>query len=203
MLYFLSAQCVLKGNNMSIIQDEISNEIIDAARKLSKEKSIGKITVRDILKELNITNRVFYNRFHNINEILEILYNETINKVRESLSIPWDQKTDFGEHISTVATRTLILNYESRKNISQYIFETDSSSSTNYEWWINEIKQLIQTGKEINYIKRDLNDDAICYSIWCFIRGFNADALARNLPRDEAVKNFKYGFGCFINGIKA
>lgn len=188
---------------MELIHDEIRNEIIETARKLSTEKSIGKITVRDILKSLNLTNRVFYNRFHNIDEVLEILYTETVNKVRESLYIPWNSDTDFGNHIKDVAVRTLILSYESRQNISQFIFEADSSTNTNYEWWKKEIHQLIKTGQETGYIKKDLDNEAVCYSIWCFIRGFNADALARNLPKEEAIRQFEYGFGCLINGIKA
>lgn len=186
---------------MSLINDEISYEIIQTAKRLSNDKSIDKITVRDILKKLNLTNRVFYNRFHNIDEVFEILYKESVDKVRESLSIEWDRKTDFGEHIKRVATRTLILTYESRQNMSQFIFEADSVSNTNYEWWMREINELILLGQDIGYIQKNIDSDAVCYSIWCFIRGFNADALARNLPKKEAIRQFEYGFGCLIKGI--
>lgn len=188
---------------MEMIKDELCDDIIEAVRKLTKDKDASKITVRDVLKELDITNRVFYNRFHNIDEVFELIYSDTVNKVRESLAIPYEKNTDFGEHIITVATRTLILTYESRQYMSQYIFEADSTKNSNFDWWSNEIKQLIKAGEDMNYLKSDIDADAVCYSIWCFIRGFNADALARNLPQDEAIRLFKIGFGCLIDGIKA
>lgn len=187
---------------MEMIRDEICDQIILSAKRIVREKSAGKITVRDILNDLQLTNRVFYNRFHNIDEVLEILYKETVNKVRESLATPWTGKGDFGEHILKVASGTLILTYESRQYMGSYVFEADSVKNTNFEWWSQEIRKLIGIGKEIGYLKEGLDEEAISYSIWCFIRGFNADALARNLPQEEALRLFRYGFGLLLDGLK-
>ena len=74
---------------MEMIRDEICDQIILSAKRIAQQKSAGKITVRDILNDLQLTNRVFYNRFHNIDEVLGILYEETVRKVRERLSTPW------------------------------------------------------------------------------------------------------------------
>ena len=49
----------------------------------------------------------------------------------------------------------------------------------------------------------DLDTDSLSYAIWCFIRGFNADAMARNLSKEEALRRFDYGFGIFLKGIRA
>ena len=187
---------------MELIQDELSLRIIESAKKIAKEKGIGKITVRDILKDLELTNRVFYNRFHNINEVLEVIYNDAISKVRESLAISWDECSDFWQHIQMVAERTLIFSYESRSNMSAYIFELDSVANDNFNWWQQEIRKLILLGKKHHHISENLDEIAISYSIWCFIRGFNADAIARHLPREDALAQFRYGFSCFMNGIK-
>ncbi len=187
---------------MEMIRDEICDQIILSAKRIAQQKSAGKITVRDILNDLQLTNRVFYNRFHNIDEVLGILYEETVSKVRESLSTPWTGEGDFGEHILQVASGTLILTYESRQYMGAYVFEADSVNQANFEWWSQEIRKLIGIGKEIGYLKADLDDEAITYSIWCYIRGFNADALARNLPREEAVRLFRYGFGFLLEGLK-
>lgn len=202
---FLSAHSVLKVriSEMELLQDELNEEIIEAARALAKEKSIGKITVRDILKAMNISNRVFYNRFRNIDEVLEILYHETVNKVRESLFVPWEEGTDYGDYIMQVAENTLLFSYESRAYMSQYIFETDSARPSNFEWWIREIADIIDRGRQIGYLRTDLDGEAIGYSAWCFIRGFNADALTRKLPREEALRQFRCGFGCLLEGMKA
>ena len=40
------------------------------------------------------------------------------------------------------------------------------------------------------------------YSIWCFIRGFNADALGRKLPVAQAAAAFKYSFGILLDGLR-
>ena len=151
---------------MELIQDALCEQIVSAAERLAQGKDPGKLTVRDILKEMGITNRVFYNRFHSIEEVLSILYARSVSAVRKSLSIPWDGTTGFEDHVRAVAVRTLELTYDSRGNLCRYVF-------------------------------------AVSYSIWCFIRGFAADAIARKLPRETAVNQFAYGFGCFLKGLRA
>ena len=188
---------------MELIHDELSGRIIASARKLIREKPAGKLTVRDILKDLQITNRVFYNRFRNLDEVWAVLYTESTQKVRESLSIPWDGRSDFGAHIQAVADRTLALTYESRQHISQYIFESDSVADANFSWWLQEIQKIMVTGKRLGYLRPKLDEDAISYSIWCFIRGFGADAIARDIPQEEALRQFHCGFGCLLQGMKA
>ena len=46
---------------MELIRDELCEQIVSAAERLAQGKDPGKLTVRDILKEMGITNRVFYN----------------------------------------------------------------------------------------------------------------------------------------------
>jgi len=197
-----STQCAELGEIMDLIKDEISDKIVEAVRILSKDKNVGKITVRDVLKYLNITNRVFYNRFHNMEEVNEVLYKKSVEKLRQSLSIPWDEEADFGQNILNMVVGTLKMSYESRKNMSEFILEADVTSDSNYEWWNEQIRSLIIKGKSVGYLRDDLDDNYISYSIWCFIRGFNLDAIARNIPLDEAEKAFRYSFGCFLKGLR-
>ena len=49
-----------------LITDEMSFKIIETTENLVTTNGARNINVRQILKELEITNRVFYNRFHNI-----------------------------------------------------------------------------------------------------------------------------------------
>ena len=53
-----------------MIRDEMSERIIEVAHVIVQNGGVSALTVREILKRLNITNRVFYNRFHNIGEVL-------------------------------------------------------------------------------------------------------------------------------------
>ena len=83
----------------NLIEDKMSEKIISAAEELVMEYGAREITVRQILQKLDITNRVFYNRFHNIDEVLQVVYTNTTMKVRQSISGEIDESKDFFEQI--------------------------------------------------------------------------------------------------------
>lgn len=179
----------------------MSDKIIKAAEDIVTTNGAHSLTVRQILSALKITNRVFYNRFHNIDEVLAIVYQKTTMKIRQSITSGIDREKDFFENVMDVVVKTLIISYESKMQFNQYVFENDSLTQNNYVWWREEIKKLIEYAKNNRYIK-DVDADMLSYSIWCFCRGFNADAVARRLPKEEAVRNFRYGFGFLLEGLK-
>lgn len=185
-----------------LIRDAMSETIVKAVETMVMENGAHGITVRMVLARLNISNRVFYNRFRNIEEVLDIVYKNTIIKVRESLTVTLDSEKDFFENVMDIVVSTLIASYDTKMQFNQYIFESDSHSKSNYTWWMSEIKKLIDYAKENKFIK-DVDSDVMSYAIWCFCRGYNADAVARKLPRDEAVRRFRYSFSFLLEGMKA
>lgn len=192
----------LESSRELLICDDMSEKIVKAAENMVTESGAHSITVRKLLQELKITNRVFYNRFHNINEVLDIVYKNTVLKIRESLKPAFDEQKDFFENVIDLVAGALIASYDAKQQFNQYVFESDSASQSNFEWWKAEIKKLIDYAKARNYIK-NVDSEIMSYSIWCFCRGYNADAVGRKLPRDEAVKNFKYSFSILLEGMKA
>ncbi len=194
-------ELLMDSRKTGLIWDEMSEKIIETAEKLACTIGAHTITVRKILAELGITNRVFYNRFHNLDEVLRIVYKNTIMKIRSGVISEIDEKSDFFEHMMDIAVNSLVVSYETKMQFSQYVFETDSASDSNHEWWTSEIKKYIEYAKEKGYIK-DVNSDVLSYSIWCFCRGYNADAVARNVPREKAIEDLKYSFGFLIEGLK-
>lgn len=193
---------VLEAKNQVLIRDDMSNSIVAVAEKIAISSGAGEVTVRKILQNLGITNRVFYNRFHNIEEVLNIVYEDMVLKVRESISAEFDPDGDFFQQVIDRVANTLVISYEVKMNFNYYIFATDSVSCDNYRWWKAEIEKLIEFGKSRGYVK-DVDTEIMSYAIWCFIRGYNADALGRKIPKDEAVSNFKYCFGVLLDGMKA
>ncbi len=179
----------------------MSERIIGIVENIVLSSGAENITVRQVLKGLKVTNRVFYNRFHNIDDVLNIVYTRTIIKIRESI-MGFDPEGDFFAQITAIVESTLLVSYDAKRNFSNYVFKNDSISNKNYEWWTNEIKKLLEFGIANGHFKK-LDTDAMSYAIWCFIRGYNADALGRNLPREETAKNFKYCFGVLLDGMKA
>ncbi|MBQ4120814.1 MAG: TetR/AcrR family transcriptional regulator [Clostridia bacterium] len=191
----------MPNSNNELIRDAMSETIITTVETMVMENGAHGITVRKVLTRLGISNRVFYNRFRNIEEVLEIVYKNTIIKIRESLTTTLDSEKDFFENVMDIVIRTLLVSYDTKMQFNQYIFENDSHSKSNYTWWMSEIKKLIDYAKEKHYIK-DVDSDVMSYAIWCFCRGYNADAVARNLPRDEAVRRFRYSFAFLLEGMK-
>ena len=55
---------MIKKNN-SLICDEMSLKLVSSAEKIAQSVGAEQVTVRSILKDIDITNRVFYNRFKN------------------------------------------------------------------------------------------------------------------------------------------
>lgn len=185
-----------------IIHDEMSERIIQTTERLVTEKGAHTVNVRMVLKELGITNRVFYNRFGNINEVLETVYERTIMEIRKSMSAPLDPDADFFEYVLDIVVRSLLLSYDNKMRFYQYILENKTISRDNYNWWTGEIKKLIEYAKSKKIIK-DVDSDILSYSIWCFCRGYNTDAVARQIPKEIAVENFKYSFRILLDGLRA
>ena len=193
----------MKPNKVDLISDEMSAKIIETVEMLVTSYGAEELNVRRILKELDITNRVFYNRFHNINEVLEIVYRNTIIKIRETMpnNFEVNSKEEFFERVMDIVVHSLTSSYDHKMQFNQYVFRRDSISESNSRWWCGEIKKLIDYAMEKGYIKK-VDSEVLSYSIWCFIRGYNADAVGRNLPKEEAVENFKYSFGFLMDGLK-
>lgn len=184
-----------------LISDDMSKKIVETAESIVTSQGAHVLTVRKILAALGITNRVFYNRFHNIDEVLSVVYKNTILKIRETLASALDSEKDFFEQVIDLVVKSLIISYDTKMQFNHYVFEYDSVSDSNYEWWTSEIKKIIDYAKEQGVIK-DVDSEILSYSIWCFCRGFNADAVGRNLPKEEAVKRCKYSFAFLLEGLK-
>ena len=190
------------SENTPKINDEMSKRIIACAEQLATKEGAHTLTVRRILQTMNITNRVFYNRFSNIEEVLEIVYRSTVIKIRESLTPEdTDSAEAFFSYVTTVVEKSLIMSYENKMQFNHYVFENDSLSQSNYIWWHTEIKKLIEYAIGHKYIK-PIDANVMSYAIWCFCRGYNADAVSRHLPMEEAIRNFRYSFGILLDGMR-
>ena len=183
-----------------LIKDKMTEQIIAATESIATAEGVSAVTVRKILQKLGISNRVFYNRFHNLNEVLDVVYTNTVLKIRESLNAEYDGKQDFFEYVTDAVTQSLVMSYDIKMQFNQYVFESDSHSQSNYDWYITTIKKLFTYAKEHGLIK-DVDEDVLSYAIWCFCRGYNADAVMR-LSKEEAVEKFRYSFKILLDGLK-
>jgi AcrR family transcriptional regulator len=191
----------VKDERPELICDEMSQTIIDTAEKIAISSGAESVTVRRILQALGITNRVFYNRFRNVDEVLYIAYRNTALKARAGIVSDFDPEGDFLGQLVDIGVNTLIMCYENRMKFNQYVFDTDSRSGENCDWWKAEIKKLIRFGQSEGHFK-DVDADIMSHAIWCFVRGYIADVLGHKIPKDQAAEGFRYSFGVFLNGMK-
>lgn len=190
------------AESRGLIRDEMSVRIVETAEKLALSQGAGQVTVRSIIRALDVTNRVFYNRFHNVDEVLAIVYQDLAVRMRESIIAKFDPEGDFIGQITDIAAGTLELSYRLKMGMNQYVFTQDSVAPENLRWWRDRIRSFIELGKRQGEVSQDVDADIMSYAIWCFIRGYNADALARELPEEEALRGFRYSFGVLLRGMR-
>lgn len=192
----------MAASQNGLIVDEMSDRIIAVAERMAMTNGAHTVNVRKILLELGITNRVFYNRFRNIGEVLGIVYQRVSEQIRTNAAWESNSEEEFFEHVTDMVADTLISSYDLKKQFNQYIFENDSRSKSNYEWWMTSIRKMLNYAKEKGYVRDDIDVDVMSYSLWCFWRGYNADAVGRGIPKDEAVRNCKYSFSIILDGLR-
>ena len=195
---------LMSKDKREFICDNISSDIINIAEKIATEEGAHTVTVSKIIRELNVTNRVFYNRFANIDEVLRIIYENAVVKMRKAFVPDYDKAIDADsiyDYAMDVAENVLVATYEVKMKFIHYMFEHDSLTENNRIWWMNALNKAIEYAKGRKLIK-DIDTESLSYSVWCFCRGFNADAVSRKISKEDAVKYFRVGFGCFLNGIR-
>ena len=182
------------------IQDALSEQIVQIVARLAAEEGAHKVTAKQVINELGMANRVFYNRFANIDEVLRIVYRNAVEQMHENIKPEFHDRESFLQFCIDTAVSVLMQTYDVKMQFRCYVFEHDSLTEENRLWWADKIKKYYRIAHEQGYAK-DVDIDALCYAIWCFCRGYYADALSRQLPKEEAVRYFSFGFAYLLNGV--
>ena len=182
------------------IQDALSEQIVQIVARLAAEEGAHKVTAKQVINELGMANRVFYNRFSNIDEVLRIVYRNAVVQMHENIEPDFRDKDSFLQFCTEVAVKVLMQTYDVKMQFRCYVFEHDSLTESNRLWWADKVKKYYAIALEQGFA-RDVDIDALCYAIWCFCRGYYADALSRQLSKEEAVRYFTFGFACLLSGV--
>jgi AcrR family transcriptional regulator len=149
---------------------------------------------------LGATNRVFYNRFRNADEVLRIVYQRAVEQTRENIRPDYTDCRSFVDFCLDTAERVLVRSYDIKLQFRRYVFEHDSLTEENRLWWDAHIREQYRIARERGYV-RDVDLDALCYALWCFCRGYITDAAARSVSLADSVRNFRFGFRCLLGGV--
>ncbi len=182
------------------IHDAISEEIIQAAADIARNEGAHRVNVSRIMSVLGATNRVFYNRFRNADEVLRIVYQRAVEQTRENIRPDYTDCRSFVDFCLDTAERVLVRSYDIKLQFRRYVFEHDSLTEENRLWWDAHIREQYRIARERGYV-RDVDLDALCYALWCFCRGYITDAAARSVSLADSVRNFRFGFRCLLGGV--
>lgn len=189
-------------SNSAYIQDEISEQIIEAAAELAREDGAHQVNVRRIIGRLGVTNRVFYNRFKNCDEVLRIVYRRAVENMRIDIAPDYHDRESFVQYCLDAGTAVLMQTYDVKMQFSRYVFAHDSLTEANRLRWAALVKAFYRTARAQGYV-RAVDADALSEAIWCFSRGYYADAAARGLSKEETERSFRQGFRFLIDGVLA
>ena len=183
------------------LEDNISGKIIDCAMNIARENGVAAVTVSEILRKMKITNRVFYNRFKNIDEVVTELYRQVVNEMRICIDTEYDGRENYYEYLVGLAVAVLEKTYETKLHFAGIMKEYDVCAAENRKWWIAHIAPLLEYGMNEGFLKK-ADSTLLAYSIWCYCRGFNASVVGGGLNFNEALESFRLGIRCFIYGLK-
>lgn len=179
----------------------MSKKIINIATRIAIEEGIGSLTVKRIVTELECTNRVFYNRFCNIDEVFHAIYDNVVGEIRECIQVEYDGVGSYYDYLLKMAVNVVKKSTDNKLHFSQHMFEYDLYSRQNRAWWIEHLKPIIRHGIEQNLLKR-VDVDDLAFSVWCFCRGYSVAAIGSEMTAEQITESFKLGFKSFIDGLK-
>ena len=183
-----------------MICDGISDKIVDIAAEIAREEGAHRVNVRKIITRLGVTNRVFYNRFKNCDEVLRIVYSRAVEQTRDETVPDFPDRESFVRYCLDAAEQVMISTYDMKMQFSRYVFEHDSLTEDNRLWWKEHIIRCYGSARAKGFVKV-ADTDALCYAIWCFCRGYYADIAARGMQKEDAVRLFRFGFRCLLDGL--
>ena len=186
--------------NNGYIRDDISEQIIAIAAEMTREEGAHTVNVRRIIGKLGVTNRVFYNRFKNCDEVLRIVYQRAVEDMRLSVQPEYHDRESFIKCCLDAGAEVLLHTYDVKMQFSRYVFEHDSLTEANRRWWAQMVTEFYRDALARGYVKK-VNEGALCGAIWCLSRGYYADAAARGLSKEETLASFRQGFQFLIDGV--
>jgi AcrR family transcriptional regulator len=152
---------------------EIKNEkILKAAEKVYKSSGLEKTTVTDICDAADISRKTFYQRFKNLDELLEVLIEYISKKAvsqlydgeksENSINLLWKIFDIYDEIVKSHP----ILHTVYRSKYSRWVDWNESGFADKFESVIRKkIEDIIKQGKKKGELREDIKEDNLSYLI--------------------------------------
>ena len=146
------------------IRDDISDRIVQIVARIAAEEGAHKVTVKKVIAELGATNRVFYNRFSSIDEVLRIVYSNAVVQMHENIKPEFQDREGFLEFCVRTAVDVLMQTYDVKMMFRYYVFEHDSLTEDNRLWWAEKVRKYYRIALKLGFAK-EVDEDLLCYAI--------------------------------------
>lgn len=183
------------------LEDETTKQIIAAATGIAQREGIEQLSVKGILAEMGVSNRVFYNRFRNIDDIIQILYNELVQEIRASLKSVREEGRDYYSYLLELAVAVVRKIYQNNLHFRKHLLSYHASNDSNRNWWLTQIQTILQDGINRGLLRK-MNITAVSYGVYCFCLGFHKEAVGEALEGEQAIGAFSQSFALLIEGMK-
>ncbi|MBE7042550.1 MAG: TetR/AcrR family transcriptional regulator [Ruminococcaceae bacterium] len=184
------------------IEDETTVTIIRVAKEIAQKEGIEQLSVKRILTEMKVSNRVFYNRFRNIEDVIELLYEQAVNSFRGIIDLSLlEQSENYYETLENLAVNVVRCLYQNNIHFRARLLTYEASKDNNRNWWITQIQDILRNGVERGLL-RPMDELAVARGIWCFCLGFHKEALGNSVSEQDAISSFRASFSIFISGMK-
>jgi len=159
--------------------DVRKKEIVGAVRKLIIKHGSEHVSIRNIAKEVNLSEAAIYRHFKSKGEVLEFLARDIINGLINDIDAVDKNMPEAGDFIDSVLKMHLS-SIEQRKGISfQVIAEIisfgDKKNNVQVTEGINkyiaQLKDLLSKGIEAGLIRKDINLEAAAIGLFGMIQG--------------------------------
>lgn len=184
------------------IEDDTTKAIVKTAGIIAQREGLDQLSVKRILSEMKVSNRVFYNRFRNIEDLIEVMYHEFVGTLRGQINPQQLADTEhYYDKLLELAVGVVQKMYRNHIHFRLRLLSYETSKESNRNWWLEQIQKILEDGVSRGLLK-PMNEQAVSYGVWCFCLGFHKDALGKNVSEEEAISAFRESFSYFIEGMK-
>ena len=184
----------------AMLQDETADEILRIAKEICKTEGAGQVTVRKIITQMGVTNRVFYNRYRSRDALLYQIYSEAVTEMHRCVDPHYTDKDSFFQFCLETGEQVLGQTYDIKRQFKDYYFAHTELTDHNRDWWSEQVRRHYTIAHENGWIQvTDI--EKIGVSLWCMCRGYLEDAAVRAFTKDEALQAFRFGMTCYLKGL--
>jgi AcrR family transcriptional regulator len=176
-----------KSKNITFIDDETENRIVDLAQSKFLEYGFSRITMDEIANELGISKRTLYEYFPSKKNLLNTVTDRKLMKIQSSFDTIVQDNLNVVEKIQSVFK---LLSKEIGEFSNEYLEDLQKYAPDVWKkidefrtkTGIANLKKIIKKGQAQGIIRKDINKTIFIYIVLSIARGVMVPEIFVNSP---------------------